>query len=105
METINWRDWSDEAFNEAEQTGKLVLLDISAVWCHWCHVMDETTYSNPTVVDIVNKSFVPVRVDNDRNPDINTRYNICASFPTIFKSPEPTSEREQHQLPQQYSQC
>jgi len=43
---INWRHWAIEAFEEAAAEGKLVLLSISAVWCHWCHVMDETTYSD-----------------------------------------------------------
>lgn len=82
MTDINWREWNDSAFDEAESSGKPVLLAISAVWCHWCHVMDSTTYSNPAVVDAVNSGFVPVRVDSDRNPDINTRYNM-GGWPTL----------------------
>ena len=72
---INWRHWSVAAFEEAEREGKLVLLSISAVWCHWCHVMDETTYSDPAVIELINKDFIPVRVDSDKRPDINKRYN------------------------------
>jgi uncharacterized protein len=72
---IGWLPWGTNAFGRAEREGKPVLLSISAVWCHWCHVMDETSYSDRGVIDLINKRFVPVRVDSDRNPDINRRYN------------------------------
>ncbi len=72
---IAWTNWGEEAFRRAEAEGKPVLLSISAVWCHWCHVMDETSYSDPAVIELVNRLYVPVRVDSDRNPDLNRRYN------------------------------
>ncbi len=72
---IGWLPWGAEAFNRAEREGKAILLSISAVWCHWCHVMDETSYSDQAVIELINKNFIPVRVDSDRNPDINRRYN------------------------------
>ncbi len=72
---IAWMNWGEEAFRRAEAEGKPVLLSISAVWCHWCHVMDETSYSDPAVIELINRHYVPVRVDSDRNPDINRRYN------------------------------
>lgn len=78
---IRWRKWSREAFDEAGNEDKLVLLDLSAVWCHWCHVMDTTTYSDKEVIESVNNNFVPVRVDIDRRPDISERYNR-GGFPT-----------------------
>lgn len=78
---IHWRDWSRDAFDEASRSNRLVLLDLSAVWCHWCHVMDETTYSDPEIVKTINKDFVPVRVDIDKRPDISERYNR-GGFPT-----------------------
>src|SRR5207244_2444516 len=81
---INWHPWSPEAFDEARQTGRPILLSISAVWCHWCHVMDETTYSHPGVIDIINREYVPVRVDNDVRPDINQRYNMGGWPTTAF---------------------
>ena len=81
---INWQAWSKEAFEEATRTGKPILLSISAVWCHWCHVMDETTYSNSTVIDLINRDYVPVRVDNDVRPDINQRYNMGGWPTTAF---------------------
>ncbi|TMG12815.1 MAG: thioredoxin domain-containing protein [Chloroflexi bacterium] len=81
---INWHPWSQGAFDEARHTGRPILLSISAVWCHWCHVMDETTYSHPGVIDIINTNYVPVRVDNDVRPDINQRYNMGGWPTTAF---------------------
>ncbi len=84
---INWHGWSEEAFDEAKKTGRPILLSISAVWCHWCHVMDETTYSHPGVIDVINREYVPVRVDNDVRPDINQRYNMGGWPSTAFLTP------------------
>jgi uncharacterized protein YyaL (SSP411 family) len=81
---INWHAWSKDAFDEAHAAGKPILLSISAVWCHWCHVMDETTYSHPSVIEIINRDYVPVRVDNDVRPDINQRYNMGGWPTTAF---------------------
>jgi uncharacterized protein YyaL (SSP411 family) len=72
---IDWLEWSPEAFEKAKKEKKLVLLDIGATWCHWCHVMDEECYGNPDIIGVVNESYVPVRVESDRRPDINDRYN------------------------------
>jgi uncharacterized protein YyaL (SSP411 family) len=81
---INWHPWSEAAFKEAKETGRPILLSISAVWCHWCHVMDETTYSHPGIIDLINREYVPVRVDNDVRPDINQRYNMGGWPSTAF---------------------
>ena len=88
MEQINWRQWEEQAFEEAKATGKPVLLAISAVWCHWCHVMDSTTYSDQRVVSLANERFIPIRVDNDRRPDINARYNMGGWPSTAFLTSE-----------------
>lgn len=72
---INWRSWDDPAFAEAQQQGKLIFLAIGAIWCHWCHVMDETTYSDSRVIKLLNTRFIPIRVDTDQRPDVNRRYN------------------------------
>ncbi len=85
---IDWMPWGEEAFLRAEREGKAVLLSISAVWCHWCHVMDETSYSDRAVIDLINKRFIPVRVDSDRNPDINRRYNQGGWPTTAFLDPQ-----------------
>ena len=85
---INWREWSDEAFREALDAGKPLLLSLSAVWCHWCHVMDETSYSTEGVISYLNAHYIPVRVDNDQRPDINARYNLGGWPTTAFLTPE-----------------
>jgi len=72
---VRWNEWDPGVFSRAESEGKLVFLDISATWCHWCHVLDRTSLSDQRVVQLLNDSFVPVRVDTDRRPDINDRYN------------------------------
>src|SRR3990172_5063168 len=85
---IKWQDWGKEAFQRAEAENKLILLAIGAGWCHWCHVMDNTTYADPAVVEAVNRDFVPVRVDNDKRPDINDRYNQGGWPTTAFVTPD-----------------
>jgi len=72
--SIPWQEFSDEAFARAKREGRLVLLDLGAVWCHWCHVMEQTTYRDPTVVALVSGHFVAVRVDQDARPDLSNRY-------------------------------
>jgi uncharacterized protein YyaL (SSP411 family) len=71
---IAWRSWSDGVFAEARREGRLVLLDLEAVWCHWCHVMDETTYRDAEVVALIRSRFVPLRVDQDARLDLSNRY-------------------------------
>lgn len=61
---VNWSTWNEESFRRAEEEGKAVFLSISASWCHWCHVMDETTFSDPEVIRLLNERFVPVRVES-----------------------------------------
>src|SRR3974390_1137222 len=84
---IGWRPWSEAVFEEARREDKPILLSISAVWCHWCHVMDETTYSSERVIDLIRDRYVPVRVDNDVRPDINQRYNMGGWPTTAFLTP------------------
>jgi uncharacterized protein len=81
---INWRPWSEKAFDQARLLNRPILLSISAVWCHWCHVMDETTYSHAGVIDLINSQYLPIRVDNDVRPDINQRYNMGGWPTTAF---------------------
>jgi uncharacterized protein len=84
---IAWRPWSAETFDDARRQKKPVLLAISAVWCHWCHVMDETTYSDPRVLAAIADGFVAVRIDTDRRPDLNRRYNMGGWPTTAFLTP------------------
>jgi uncharacterized protein YyaL (SSP411 family) len=72
---IQWHSWDMATLEEAKRENKPILLSLSAVWCHWCHVMDETTYSDEDVIRFINENFIPVRVDADMRPDIDTLYN------------------------------
>src|SRR5438477_3472137 len=74
---IRWHEWGDDAFEEAKRENKPILLDIGAVWCHWCHVMDRESYEDAEVAQIVNENFVAVKVDRDERPDIDSRYQAA----------------------------
>lgn len=73
-DAIQWRPWSPEIFAEARAQHRFVLLDLQAVWCHWCHVMDDQTYANPAVIALVKSNYIAVRVDQDSRPDLANRY-------------------------------
>ncbi|GAC1407220.1 MAG: hypothetical protein NVSMB49_27050 [Ktedonobacteraceae bacterium] len=73
--TIHWRIWGEDAFQEAVQQDKPIFLLITSSWCQWCHIMDETTLSEMSIITIVNNDYIPIRVDSDMRPDINARYN------------------------------
>ncbi|HEX4139296.1 MAG TPA: DUF255 domain-containing protein [Candidatus Methylacidiphilales bacterium] len=72
--SITWQPWSDDVFARARREHKFVLLDLQAVWCHWCHVMDVTTYSDPHVIALIRARYIAVRVDQDSRPDLASRY-------------------------------
>jgi uncharacterized protein YyaL (SSP411 family) len=76
---IRWHEWGEEAFATAKRENKPMLLDIGAVWCHWCHVMDRESYDDPEVARIVNANFIAVKVDRDERPDIDSRYQVAVS--------------------------
>ena len=76
---VQWHEWGEEAFATAKRENKPILLDIGAVWCHWCHVMDRESYDDPNIAHIVNERFVAVKVDRDERPDIDSRYQIAVS--------------------------
>ncbi len=87
MITIDWLAWEKESFEKAVKENKPILLDISATWCHWCHVMEDGTYASNEVIKKVSEVFVPVRVDTDAQPDINERYNQGGWPSTVFLTP------------------
>ena len=75
---IQWHEWGED-LSRAQQENKPILLDIGAVWCHWCHVMDRESYENPEVAEIINAHFVAVKVDRDERPDVDSRYQLAVS--------------------------
>ena len=76
---IRWHQWGPEAFAAAQKEDKPILLDIGAVWCHWCHVMDRESYDNPEVAAIINEHFIAIKVDRDERPDVDSRYQTAVS--------------------------
>jgi uncharacterized protein YyaL (SSP411 family) len=76
---IQWREFGEEAFAAARAANKPVLLDIGAVWCHWCHVMDRESYDDAEVAAIVNEHYIAVKVDRDERPDIDSRYQVAVA--------------------------
>ena len=71
---LTWNPWTPNIFARAKQENKFVLLDLEAVWCHWCHVMDETTYKDSATIALLNSNYILVRVDQDSRPDLANRY-------------------------------
>jgi uncharacterized protein YyaL (SSP411 family) len=93
---IRWHEWGDDAFAAAQHDDKPILLDIGAVWCHWCHVMDRESYESSETAEIINREFIAVKVDRDERPDVDSRYQLAVSaisgtggWPlTVFLTPE-----------------
>lgn len=78
---IRWRPWGRDAFDEAAAADAPVLLALTAIWCRWCHRMDETTFSEPDLIELVNERLIPIRVDADLHPHVQERY-LAAGWPT-----------------------
>jgi uncharacterized protein YyaL (SSP411 family) len=93
---VRWHPWGEAAFARAQAEDKPILLDIGAVWCHWCHVMDRESYENPEIAAIINECYVAVKVDRDERPDVDMRYQAAVSaitgqggWPlTVFLTPD-----------------
>jgi uncharacterized protein YyaL (SSP411 family) len=91
-----WHEWGAEAFALAKSADKPILLDIGAVWCHWCHVMDRESYESPEIAAILNEHFIAVKVDRDERPDVDARYQAAVAaisgqggWPlTVFLTPD-----------------
>jgi hypothetical protein len=76
---VQWNAWGEAAFARAQAEDKPILLDIGAVWCHWCHVMDRESYEDPEIAALINDHFVAVKVDRDERPDVDARYQAAVS--------------------------
>ena len=76
---VHWQPWGEAAFARAQVEDKPILLDIGAVWCHWCHVMDRESYEDPEIAELINQHFVAVKVDRDERPDVDARYQAAVS--------------------------
>src|SRR5260370_19296138 len=76
---IGWHEWGDAAFARAKSEDKPILLDIGAVWCHWCHAIDRESYENAEIAKIINEHFVAVKVDPNERTDVDSRYQSAIS--------------------------
>lgn len=85
---LEWHDWNNQSFKKAHEEDKLILLDITASWCHWCHVMDSTTYEDESVISYIEDNYMPIRVDRDKRPDIDGIYNLGGWPSTVILTPE-----------------
>jgi uncharacterized protein len=87
---LKWIGWGDDVFTRATAEKRFVILDLEAVWCHWCHVMESTTYVDPEVRELIAAKYLPVRVDQDANPDLSNRYGDWGWPATIVFGPDGT---------------
>lgn len=85
---VDWQPWGHAAFQAAEQLDKPIFLVITSSWCQWCHIFDETTLSEPSIITILNRDYVPIRVDSDLRPDVNQRYNQNGWPSVLLLTPE-----------------
>ena len=87
---IAWKPHGLAAFQQAAQEKKFLILDLEAVWCHWCHVMDAKTYADEKVAAYINKHFIPLKADHDARPDLAERYREWGWPATIVFAPDGT---------------
>jgi uncharacterized protein len=87
---FEWAGWTGDLFARAKSEKRLVILDLEAVWCHWCHVMDQTTYADSKIEALIGAKYIPVRVDQDANPDLASRYGDWGWPATIIFAPDGT---------------
>jgi uncharacterized protein YyaL (SSP411 family) len=93
---VDWYPWGPEAFKRAKELDRPILLDVGAVWCPWCTLMDRDTYTNPATADYINRHFVAVKVDFDASPALVAQLqraqavlNLTAGLPlTSFITPD-----------------
>lgn len=93
---VDWYPWGDEAFQKAKKEDKPVFLSIGYSTCHWCHVMEEESYSSPLIANVLNRYFVAIKVDREERPDIDSVYMNAVQAMTgsggwplnIFLTPE-----------------
>ena len=71
---VDWYPWGEEAFEKARVEDKPIFLSIGYSTCHWCHVMERESFSNPEIARLMNKYFVNIKVDREERPDVDQVY-------------------------------
>ncbi len=96
FQPVDWYPWGTLAFQRARDLNRPILLDVGAVWCPWCSLMDRETYTSAAAADYINQHFVPVKVDFDAAPELVAQLqrapavlNLPAGLPlTSFVTPD-----------------
>ena len=71
---VHWQKWGKEAFHLAQSQNKLMIISIGYSTCHWCHVMERESFEDPEVADLMNKYFIPVKVDREEHSEVDAYY-------------------------------
>jgi uncharacterized protein YyaL (SSP411 family) len=102
---FEWTTWSPDSFSRAAAQDRLILINVVATWCHWCHVMDEVTFEDPEVAELLREHFVVIRVDSDARPDVSERYSDWGWPATAFLSPsaQPVLNLRGFQKPREFA--
>ncbi len=79
---VDWYPWAEAAFEKARREDKPIFLSIGYSTCHWCHVMERESFENPAIAAILNRSFVPVKVDREERPDVDHIYMMYVQATT-----------------------
>ncbi|KKK63486.1 hypothetical protein LCGC14_2993780, partial [marine sediment metagenome] len=75
---VDWYPWGKEAFSLARKENKPIFLSIGYSTCHWCHVMAHESFEDTDVAELINKVFIPIKVDREERPDIDKIYmTVC----------------------------
>ncbi len=81
---LNWHTWSEQAFTQARQQDRLILVDLTAEWCMYCKKMDQTTYRDKAVIDEIERSYIAIKVDEAEFPDVAKRFSKLGRPGTII---------------------
>ncbi|MGM0413762.1 MAG: thioredoxin domain-containing protein [Bacillota bacterium] len=78
---VNWFPWSEEAFKKAREEDKPIFLSIGYSTCHWCHVMENESFNDKSLAELLNKHFISIKVDKEEKPEINSIYmEVCQTM-------------------------
>ena len=71
---VNWYPWGNQALDSAKNSDKLLLISVGYSSCHWCHVMEEESFTDNDVAQVMNSNFVNIKVDREERPDLDEIY-------------------------------
>ncbi len=79
---INWQRWTNSIFDVSQELDKLLIISIGYSSCHWCHVMEEETFTNDSIAEVMNENFINIKVDREENPDVDQAYMTASQLMT-----------------------